>query len=453
MNPRVEVENLDHAFTLFESRTNCEKGLPLHNPNRVYRLDRMRALCRAFDDPQDAGEVIHIAGSKGKGSTAAFIAALVARTGRKVGVYSSPHLVDYRERFKIAGSPFPEQEAHRVARRLWEKLPEVEHSLPGEDGATTFELLTLFGFLLFRELECDVFVLETGLGGRLDATNVVKKPALAVITPIEMEHGEILGPRLVDIAGEKAGIIKSGTPVWSAKQKRAVRQRLRRRAGELGCRFSEMGGHLGSVEPEPSTDLFRWTLRWREGKPEGLTLSMGGRVQAENAALALAAVRSMGGDFAGVDPSNLVDVKLPGRFHFLRRDPLIVIDGAHTVRSVTGLARAFLYCAGKNGGKRPLLVFGCAEDKDHWGMARALCGGRHPYFREVIVTTPGTFKLSNPPKVAESFCRAGATTALIPDTRKAWAAALEKSESGRSILVTGSFFMAGEIAALWPSDS
>ena len=455
---------------MFEARTNLEKNPALgglnrnskpdfnRNPNRVYRLDRMRALCRAFDDPQDHVPAVHIAGSKGKGSTAAFIAALIARgesrgkpgEGRKVGVYSSPHLIDYRERFRITGAPFPEEEALRTAALLMERLPIIERSLPGEGGATTFELLTLFAFLLFRETSCDFAVLETGLGGRLDATNVIKNPLLTVITPIEMEHVEILGPRLTDIAGEKAGIIKMGTPVWSAEQKPAVRRRLRRRAEQLKSPFFHLGSYLRSLEPAaPDNNPFRWTLKWRSAPAEHLELKMGGRFQAENAALALAAVRSMGGEFARIDASRTADAELPGRFQILREAPPIIIDGAHTLRSARGLARAFRSLTAAEYPADPLLVFGCAEGKDHPGMARVLCGGRNPVFREVIVTTPGTFKPSSPPEVAESFRRRGAAVSLIPDTRRAWSSALARAGDTRGVLVTGSFFMAGAVFALW----
>ena len=256
-----------------------------------------------------------------------------------MGVYSSPHLIDYRERFRVVGAPFPEAEAVQTAAVIMERIPAIEKSLPGEGEATTFELLTLFAFLFFRDIGCDWVVLETGLGGRLDATNVVKKPRLTVITPIEMEHAEILGPRLTDIAGEKAGIMKPGVPVWSAEQRPAVLRRLRRRAGELKSPFFRLGSYLRSIEADDAP--FGWTLRWLKGAPERLKLKMGGRFQAENAALALAAVRSMGGEFARIDASVTSQAALPGRFQVLREAPPIVIDGAHTVRSVGGLARAF----------------------------------------------------------------------------------------------------------------
>lgn len=451
---------------MFEARTNLEKSPALgssnkkssRNPNRVYRLDRMKMLCRAFDDPQDAVPTVHIAGSKGKGSTAAFIAALIAHRDsegkagvrNKVGVYSSPHLIDYRERFRVVGAPFPEREAVQTAAVIMERIPEIEKSLPGEGEATTFELLTLFAFILFRDIGCDWIILETGLGGRLDATNMVKKPLLTVITPIEMEHADILGPRLTDIAEEKAGIMKPGVPVWSARQRPVVHRLLRCRAGELGCPFFHLGSYLRSIESDD--DPFRWTLRWREAPPERLKLKMGGRFQAENAALALASVRSMGSEFARIDASVTSETALPGRFQVLKEAPPIVIDGAHTVRSVGGLARAFRRLAASEYSENPLLVFGCADGKDYRGMARVLCGGRSPVFGEVIVTTPGTFKPSSPPEAAESFRRRGADVSLIPNTRRAWDCALERSGGTRAVLVTGSFFMAGEILGLWIED-
>ena len=445
------IRTLDEVFALFESRTNLEKGLPPGNPNRVYRLDRMRVLCGAYGNPQNTYRTIHLAGSKGKGSVAVYIAALLKSAGRRVGVYASPHLVDYRERFRIYGESFPEETALATARLLLEKLPEHEKDLPGEGGATTFELLTLFAFLLFRETGCDTAVLETGLGGRLDATNIIDRPEAVVFTPIEMEHTEILGNTLKQITAEKAGILKPGTRAWSAGQSLIPRHEFRRQTRRAGVRLTELPSRLRSINQIPSDGCddckFAWQLLWKDGKQEIIQLSMGGRIQAENAALALLVSRKLEPDLSECS-STLAGVSLPGRFHFLRRDPVIIIDGAHTARSVTALAEAFSEVSKNTPDCQPLLLFGSGKGKDDRAMARKLCGGRNPRFKEVIISTPGSFKPSNPEEVAESFRLTGAEVSLIPEPERAWVTALKRAGGDRPILVTGSFYMAGEIANL-----
>ncbi|RKX80014.1 MAG: bifunctional folylpolyglutamate synthase/dihydrofolate synthase [Spirochaetes bacterium] len=450
----TEIHNLDEAFLFFEARTNLEKGIPPGNPNRVYRLDRMKALCGAFDNPQETFRSIHLAGSKGKGSTAAYIAVLLTSAGRRVGVYASPHLLDYRERFRIEGEDFPEETGFRTAQLLLGRLPEVEGNLPGEGGATTFELLTLFAFLLFRETGCDTAVLETGLGGRLDATNVISSPEAVVFTPIEKEHTEILGNRLKDIAGEKAGIMKSGLReglAFSSAQHFIAQRVIRRKAVETGVKLLEIPLSLRRITMGPEDDAedrFSWHLSWKNGKQEIISLNMGGRIQADNAALALMVVRELERGLS-LESKALTEVSLPGRFQFLQHHPAVVLDGAHTPRSVAALAGTFTQIISDNDDIRPILLFGSVEGKDHRSMAGKLCGGSNPYFREVIISTPGTFKPSNPEKVAESFRKTGADVTLIPDPGAAWEAAAERSRGERPILITGSFFMAGEIAGLF----
>jgi len=460
------IRNLDEAFAFFESRTNLEKGMPPGNPNRVYRLDRMRSLCAALDNPQDSFRTIHLAGSKGKGSTGAYIAAIMTSAGRRVGVYASPHLVDYRERFRIEGEEFPEELAFKTAAMLLERLPDIETGLPGQGGATTFELLTLFAFLLFRDAGCDTAVLETGLGGRLDATNVISRPEAVVFTPIEKEHTEILGNRLKDIAEEKAGIIKMipGCPAFSSPQHFAAMRVIRKKTQKNRLKLYEVSAEIRKISklehprsPGDESVRFIWNIEWKNGDSDVIQLNMGGKVQAENAALALLTGRNLVPEFhSGPDTqkpelSALADVSLPGRFQFLRYNPAVVLDGAHTPRSVAALAETFLHITRGGNQPQPVLLFGSVEGKDHKAMARKLCGGPRPFFREVIISTPGYFKPSSPGLVAESFRKTGADVTLIPDPGEAWKTVMERAGDTRPILITGSFFMAGEIAALHPS--
>ncbi|MCG8453789.1 MAG: bifunctional folylpolyglutamate synthase/dihydrofolate synthase [Spirochaetales bacterium] len=442
-------ESLNEVFSFFEGRTNLEKGLAPGAATREYRLDRMRHLGKAFGNPQDALPVLHIAGSKGKGSTAAYCASLLSEGGKqRIGIYSSPHLMDYRERFRIMGIPFPEQLALKTAQNLLQKLGDIENQLEGGEKATTFELLTLFAFLFFRDAQCDAIVLETGLGGRLDATNIVQSPQLVLLTPIEKEHTEILGKRLSQIAMEKAGIIKTGSLVFSSQQKHGVNHIFAQCCKERASTFHSLQNTLQSIQEGPIQEGFHhWTLHWKGGASDSLRLAMGGRVQAQNAALALHALQSWKWDTTRwkPNPKYLEEVRLPGRFHWVSHEPPILMDGAHTKHSIQALLEAFHSTV--PGHEKPILLFGCALGKNHRAMAKILTQGKHG-FQDVVVSTPGTFKPSNPPEVAQSFQKYGAKVQLIPQPQKAWERVLSLSQGNRPILVTGSFFMAGEIAKL-----
>lgn len=225
-------ESADEAFAYIERFVNLERGS--YKP-REYRLERMERLLSDFGDPQADIPTVHIAGSKGKGSTASFVEAGLRSLGLKTGLYASPHISDYRERFCIDGSFAVDYDIVEETARIYEhveplrSLPDAAERLP-----TTFELLTLLAFLLFRRAECDWIVLETGLGGRLDATNLCR-PDLCLITPIELEHTEYLGTDLTSIAREKAGIFKNGIPVLLSRQTPEAERELLRVAASRHC--------------------------------------------------------------------------------------------------------------------------------------------------------------------------------------------------------------------------
>jgi len=470
------IESLDEAFAIFENQTNLEKGFPVGNPNRIYRLDRMRRLCDYFGNPQEEFKKIHIAGSKGKGSTAAYIGELLATTGARIGIYSSPHLVDYRERFRVVGAEYKEKIALKTARQLLEKFTDINSKLPGGGEATTFELLTLFAFLLFRNIRCDYTIIETGLGGRLDATNVIGNPDAVLITNIEREHTEILGNSIHEIAKEKAGIIKACSRVWTARLPASAKSIIRQRTKETKSSLTELDERLIDIEklqnPGNILNKFAWRFKWKgpkateieqipAGKPrsaafasEVIKLSMGGHVQAENAALALLAARSLEPslDFDGTRYSagiaSIERLMLPGRFQFLRVSPPIILDGAHTPRSINATYESFSQLASRFTAYSPILIFGSVAGKDHGSMARILCNNRNPIFKLVIISKPGSFKTSYPEQVMQSFVSQNANAKLVLNAEEAWATALKIADNKRPILITGSFHMIGEIARL-----
>lgn len=441
----------------------------------------MRELCDYFGNPQEKFKKIHIAGSKGKGSTAAYMGELLAAAGARIGVYSSPHLVNYRERFHIVGAEYPEEIALETSRHLLDNLSGINSRLPGAGEATTFELLTLFAFLLFRNTDCDYAVLETGLGGRLDATNVIENPEAVLITSIEKEHTKILGDDIHEIAEEKAGIIKACSRVWAANLLPSAQNVIRKKAKETESSLTELAERLVQIEkiskPDDRLDRFSWRLRWQDPSTvsaagqifaeklnpkafvsEIIQLSMGGCVQAENAALALLAARSLkpsldfGG--AGYDAgiSVIKQLALPGRFQFLKMSPPVILDGAHTPRSIEAAYEDFMELSSRYTTQPPILLFGSVAGKDHESMAEILCGNRDPTFENVIVSTPGNFKPSNPKEVAASFASRGANVKLILDVKEAWKLALRLADNTRPLLVTGSFYMIGEIASLCDND-
>jgi len=430
----VAFASLEEVFRYIESFTNLEKSGSLFTA-RTYRLDRMRLLLGRFDQPQLAYRTIHIAGTKGKGSTATLLAHGLQAAGVRTGLYTSPHVMSYIERMTVLGS------APRIPAvlALAEQIRKAVQELPAETINTmgppnTFELLTLLAFCYFRETGCQYVVVETGIGGRLDATNLVD-PQLCLITPIELEHTDVLGDTLTAIAREKAGIIKPGKPVFSAPQAGEVKEELRRAAERAGSPIVFLDEQLGSFQARytPEGTELRFAL---SGEEEiDYTLALIGTVQAENAALVHLAVRRTLPWLLPALRAGFAAARLPARMEVLRRDPAVVLDGAHTPRSVRIVLDTFTQLFGTDG----VLLFAAAAGKKIAEMAETLA----PAFKEIVVTTPGTFRESRVEEVQRAFDRLNPHTLLIPDTAQALARAQALAGSERPLLVTGSFYLAG----------
>ena len=429
-------DSVEEAFGYLESFTNLERTPTI---KREYRLERMEALLESFGHPETRLEAIHIAGSKGKGSTAVFVASILDAAGYEVGLYTSPHVESYLERFTSAKRSLPEhvllEEIERI-RRYLEGGGETHFQEETHGGPpTTFELLTLLAFLAFVRLGYRYAVLETGLGGRLDATNVVN-PVAAIITPIELEHTEYLGDTIEQIAREKAAIIKTA-PAFIARQDPEALTSIHARLAETGA----PGYFLSEQIPNVYLDTAAMPPIAHIPLPGDVNirarLSMLGAAHADNAALALLCVHHLFPEIGHKTLQRGVEAAwLPGRGELLRTsdDTPVVLDGAHTANSVRRLRDTFTELFGTRG----ILVFGSVQGKDYEAMADILAGA----FDKIIVARPGTFKESNPPVVAEAFERRGATVSLIPDAREAMTAAT--TGTGRPVLVTGSFYLLGE---------
>lgn len=421
----------EDGFSYIQSFLNVERGL--YRP-RLFRIERMDALLERFGNPHRAYKVIHIAGTKGKGSTAAFAASILREAGYKTGLYTSPHVVSYRERITLAGTDPGDRIYLTCMEMIAAEIDRMkEEPVPAEELPTTFELLTLLGFLVFREAQCTWAVIETGLGGRLDATNVVE-PEASVITPIELEHTEYLGDTIRAIAGEKAGIIKPARPVFSAPQHPDAEQVLRIKAEQLGCPVTFLFEAAESITGTPTPDGTDILVQWSSGEFSAFRIPMIGRIQGENAVLARIAVAGCIPLSEEVFSKAVQKTKLFGRGELISGSPPVLLDGAHTESSVRRVLESFKDLFPE----RKTLIFGAVEGKNIDSMARIL----GPAFDSVIITTPGTFKKSNPPEVQRIFQKYHSGTSLEPDPGMA---AETAANEGNPVLVTGSFYLVSEI--------
>lgn len=437
---------LPDLFKQWEGLSNLERDR--NGTKREYRLDRMEFLCALFGNPQDSGKTVHLAGSKGKGSTAVMGATVCSLSDGPVGLYTSPHLVDYTERFRILPQPpDTKEQLYRLGISINQRLSQLQPgTLPGGDYPTTFELLTLLAFLYFQHYQCRWVWLETGLGGRLDATNVLKQPEAVIITPIELEHRDFLGDSLAAIAGEKAGIMKPGVPVFLAEQPAEALEVFSRRAREMEAPLYYLPDYLESCEFDPAGDRQSCRFHWKEeatAYPASFTPSMLGDVQGSNGALALLCLKNI---LPGLSNKQLIEgleqASLPGRGEIVQRNPLVVLDGAHTPHSLASVLEAFRILASEPS----VLLFSCAADKDAQSLVKEI--SQHQAFSHIIVSRPGTFRASKPEETAAIFQTAGLDNQLIIPCDGAVNKALELAGEVGSILVCGSFYLAGEVASL-----
>jgi dihydrofolate synthase/folylpolyglutamate synthase len=355
----------------------------------------MRALLRALGNPHRAYPSILVAGTNGKGSTSAMLASILKAAGRRVGHYTSPHLVDLRERWTIDGAP--------IEPALLEECIVALQRAPGITP-TYFEALTLIAFIAFARAGCDLVVLEVGMGGRLDATNVVR-PIASVITPVGMDHMEYLGNTLRAIAREKAGIIHRGAVVLTSNEDPVVLDVLRKRAEQFGNRFIQ-------VTEEHDTPL-------------------AGAFQRRNAALAVRTARELGVDARSID-EGVRNTRWRGRLERIEHDGKTVwIDGGHNEHAIARTAPFF----DEHVARPRLLVFGIMSDKSVQPVVERL----FPLFDRIIATEPYA------PRSMPAASFAGATAIPVPDD--AFRAALAAPEP--NIVITGSLYLAGAAIAFF----
>lgn len=399
-----------------------------------FGLDNIRRLMAALDNPQDAFRSVHIAGTNGKGSTAAMIESMLRTGGGKTGLFTSPHLVSFTERIRVNGKEITENEVVNLAdevRRVADDVPDF--------SPTFFEVTTAIAFLYFRKSGIDWGVIEVGMGGRLDATNVLM-PEASVITPVGIDHREFLGDSLKEIAGEKAGIIKRGVPVITAPQHPEVMEVLVRKSEECGAaRYAYGKDFAAEMTAEDLTGIridYQGISAYR-----GLAVQLAGRHQAVNAAVAVRTVEEISRAYPSLRcdiPLGLKHARWPGRLEFVKEHPPVLIDGAHNPQAASMLA-AYLKKALELY-SRIILVMGIMTDKDREGIMEPLL----PLASEIIFTAPAYGRAASPEMLAAQARAKGYFSKTAESVADALVMAEDLYLQGDLIVVTGSFYTIGE---------
>jgi len=429
---------------------NFEK-LPQKN---IFWLNTMEFLCKKLNHPESICPCFHVAGSKGKGSVASLIASIMQKAGYKTGLYASPHILDFKERIRNGKDFFSEDIYEKSALELMNTMESTPLSeFPSERNVTWFELVTAFGFLCMKNANVDCAVYEVGLGGRLDATNVVN-PLISVINTIELEHTEYLGDTVEKVATEKAGIIKNNIPCLISNQIPSVKKVFQTIAKERNskCLFLDeilTSKNISYNYSKTPTGENRMNIEFSSSlfsRPIKTSLKLLGEFQAYNAALASCAVKLVYPDISEeIIEQGLSDVTLQARFE-VKHNPAkypkltdLIIDGAHTVNSVHYTMETFetIYS-----NRKANLLFACAADKDVKDIALYFKGK----FENITLTKPGNVKSCSPEKMIDAFTSANIPFTWEDDYAKAINDALDKSaKQNEVLLVIGSFYLAAEV--------
>ncbi len=414
----------------------------------IFWLDTMKFLCNEFGNPQNEIPCFHVAGSKGKGSVSMMISCILEEYGKKVGLYSSPHILNFQERVSMPNKFFPDEVYSKSADELVNKIENLNFpDYLKERPLTWFELTTLFAILCFKNANCDYSVYEVGLGGRLDSTNVIN-PLVSCISRIELEHTKFLGDTLELIASEKGGIIKQNIPVIISSQKESVKNVFRKIANEKNAPLSfvdeecEIKTELKNQNQyvEISSKNFLRTIK--------TNLKMLGKFQAENAALASLAVKKAIPEITEDEiEKGLSKAFLPARFEIVKNVPTfknintLILDGAHTLNSVNFTMETFNSLFPKSQNAR-LLLFACAADKDVEDIVYAFKN----QFYKIIITKPGFTKLSDLPRLEKALKNANIEFSCISDFNEAIEKSFKEADLKKAtLLVTGSFYLVSEV--------
>jgi len=429
---------LDYIYSFVDySRTHQDNLAPEN-----FDLSRMREFAAALGNPQEDFKSIHVAGSKGKGSTSAFCAAALQEAGYRVGLYTSPHLKDFEERIQINRESIPRADLVKL-------VEEIKSHVANIPKITTFEIATGLGFLYFSQQEVDIAVVEVGLGGRLDATNVIM-PHVSVITALYLDHTSILGDTLEEIAAEKAGIVKPGIPVVLAPQKAEARRVVSEIAKKQSAPLTLVGEDY--LYERQSASLAGQTFHIAKSptelanNPTLINIKLLGEFQVDNAATAYAALQAAREAGIAITEraliAGLAKTEWAARFEIVRKDPPVIIDSAHNPDAIFKLYQTVEEFYPE---KELVLVFGISADKKLTGMYSAIL----PHTKYLICTQATHPRAMDAGELLEAAAPFGVPGEAIPNVAEALWKALDIAGEDALVLVTGSIFAAACARIAW----
>ncbi|MCS7238584.1 MAG: bifunctional folylpolyglutamate synthase/dihydrofolate synthase [Thermoguttaceae bacterium] len=465
--------NYQQALEYLNSRINFERAAAIPYQSRCFKLQRMEDLLALVGSPHRSLRAIHIAGTKGKGSTAAMISSILSRAGYRVGRFTSPHLETVRERLVVDGQICPQDQFAQLIRQLISAIEEVDKKAEARGylhGPTYFEIVTAAAFLYFAQEDVDFAVLEVGLGGRLDATNVCL-PLVTVVTSISFDHMDQLGYSLASIAREKAGIIKRGVPSISGVREPEAREVIEAVCAQVGSPLRQLGVDFDYSFYPPQTafadqvdtsllctifDYVENVPRTSGEDPPGgsasavalskLAVSLLGEHQAANGAVAVATVRELVRQGWEVSEATiregLRETSWPGRVEVLCTKPVVILDGAHNQASMAALLQTLRTYFGK---RRLLVLFGTSRDKDVAGMLKCLLAEADLLVLTQVADNPRAMPAEELAQLAQQLGAKADSLRVVAQAFPAWQA-LKHLASPRDVLcVTGSLFLVGEL--------
>jgi dihydrofolate synthase/folylpolyglutamate synthase len=429
------IEAVDYVYSFAD----YEKT-PVPHAAANYDLRRLEELLGYFGEPHLKTKAVHITGTKGKGSTAAMIASVLTTAGYAAGLYTSPHLLDIRERIRIGNHLITEDEFAATLEKL---KPEIEavNRRAAYGKLTTFEVLTAMAFSHFADKNAEWQVLEVGLGGTYDATNIIKHPEVCIITSISYDHIEILGNTLTAIAGEKCGIIKPGCTVVVSPQNGEAMRVIEDTCARRDARLIKVGSDITWRGLDFDVNAQQMLIAGRLDSYE-VSIPLLGDHQMVNAATAVGALEALVEGGARISKDSLINgmarVKWPGRFQIISNSPAILLDGAHNQDSAEKLSHAIEHYLKF---KKAVLVIGASSDKDVSGMAAALA----PITAQVIATRSRNPRAMAPEKIAREFARYNIPYDITSDITSAMNRAVALAGKSGLICVTGSLFIVAEV--------
>ncbi len=422
----------------------------IHEFNRfgmVLGLDRMEELLRRLGNPQDDLKVIHVAGTNGKGSVSKYLEEGLSACGYKMGLYTSPYIETFNERIRYDGADISDEDLEYYGQKVVSAAEAMVAD--GLDSPTEFEVVTAIAFLYFAGRQADITILEVGLGGIGDSTNVVKSPLASVITSISYDHMAQLGSSLAEIAVNKAGIIKTGCPVIANVPQRDAAKIIARKAYAMGSRLYDISGIRAAVSDETPFSQ-KVSMELYEKSYSDVEISMVGRHQAENLKTALATLEILRKSGAvKLDREALYEglkrARQPGRFEVISEDPLVIIDGAHNEAGAQALQETMAQHFAE---KKILLVAGILADKEIDSIVKFLT----KITDHIIVTEPDNPRKLAAEKLAEHVAEFGAAAEVVSDVEAAVHRVKELADGYDVILFAGSLYLIGDVRRLWRNE-